>query len=184
MSHALNEAWIEKTMPGHTVHLRLGIAGEAFTTYAADGLIVRMDEYRTRAEAVGAMQLRREALAEAPAELSRTPAAPVDGLIPFVHVADLARSIAFYERRRAGVLISRMTNDVEALDDLVTDSVVTLFQASLTLVGTIAILLVLDVRLALQTFLHIPVMRPASPVFRTSSPAASAPNRLNRHPPR
>ncbi len=40
VTHALNEAWIEKTMPGHTVHLRLGIAGEAFTTYAADGLIV------------------------------------------------------------------------------------------------------------------------------------------------
>lgn len=39
-THALNEAWIEKTMPGHTVHLRLSLAGEAFTTYAADGLIV------------------------------------------------------------------------------------------------------------------------------------------------
>jgi len=37
---ALNEAWIEKTLPGHTVHVRLTIAGEAFTTYAADGLIV------------------------------------------------------------------------------------------------------------------------------------------------
>ena len=30
--------------------------------------------------------------------------------------------IGFYERRRAGVLISRMTNDVEALDSLVTDT--------------------------------------------------------------
>ena len=41
----------------------------------------------------------------------------------------------FWDRR--GVLVSRMTNDVEALDDLVTDSVVTLFQASLTLIGTL-----------------------------------------------
>ena len=41
--------------------------------------------------------------------------------------------VGFYERRPAGVLISRMTNDVEALDSLVTDTVVTLFQASLTL---------------------------------------------------
>ena len=64
--------------------------------------------------------------------------------------------IAFYERRRAGVLISRMTNDVEALDDLVTDSVVTLFQASLTLVGTLVILLLLDLRLALLTFVIVP----------------------------
>src|SRR5262245_14775583 len=30
-------------------------------------------------------------------------------------------SLGFYERNRAGVLISRMTNDVEALDQLVTD---------------------------------------------------------------
>jgi NAD+ kinase len=37
---ALNEAWLEKTVPGHTVHMRLSIAGAPFTTYAADGLIV------------------------------------------------------------------------------------------------------------------------------------------------
>ena len=34
--------------------------------------------------------------------------------------------VAFYERRPAGVVISRMTNDVEALNSLVTDSVATL----------------------------------------------------------
>jgi NAD+ kinase len=37
---ALNEAWLEKTVPGHTVHMRLSIGGSPFTTYAADGLIV------------------------------------------------------------------------------------------------------------------------------------------------
>jgi NAD+ kinase len=37
---ALNEAWLDKLHPGHTVHLRLDIAGEPFTTYAADGFIV------------------------------------------------------------------------------------------------------------------------------------------------
>ena len=36
-------------------------------------------------------------------------------------------SIGFFTRRRPGVLISRMTNDVQALDSLVTDGVVTLF---------------------------------------------------------
>lgn len=38
--HALNEAWLEKTRPGHTIHLRLSLSGATFTTYAADGLIV------------------------------------------------------------------------------------------------------------------------------------------------
>ena len=34
-------------------------------------------------------------------------------------------SLGFYERNRAGVIISRLTNDVEALDQLVTDGVTT-----------------------------------------------------------
>jgi len=66
--------------------------------------------------------------------------------------------IGFYESRPAGVLISRMTNDVEALESLVTDSVVTLFQAGLTLVGAVAVLLYLDVRLALLTFCVVPLV--------------------------
>jgi ABC-type multidrug transport system, ATPase and permease components len=45
-------------------------------------------------------------------------------------------SLGFYERNRAGVIISRLTNDVEALDQLVTDGVTSLVQNSLTLVGT------------------------------------------------
>ena len=36
-------------------------------------------------------------------------------------------SIGFFTRRKAGVLISRLTNDVQALDSLVTDGIVTLF---------------------------------------------------------
>ena len=77
--------------------------------------------------------------------------------------------VAFYERRPAGVLISRMTNDVEALNSLVTDSVVTLFQATLTLAGTIVILLLFDVELALLTFGIFPVMALGSLAFRIAS---------------
>jgi ABC-type multidrug transport system fused ATPase/permease subunit len=85
----------------------------------------------------------------------------------FRHLQDMP--VGFYERRPAGVLISRMTNDVEALDSLVTDTVVTLFQASLTLVGSIVILLLLDVELALITFLIFPVMAAGSLAFRIAS---------------
>jgi ABC-type multidrug transport system fused ATPase/permease subunit len=77
--------------------------------------------------------------------------------------------VGFYERRPAGVLISRMTNDVEALDSLVTDTVITLFQASLTLIGSIGILLYLDAELALYTFLIFPVMAIGSLAFRIAS---------------
>jgi ATP-binding cassette subfamily B protein len=82
--------------------------------------------------------------------------------------------VSFYENRPAGVLISRMTNDVEALDSLVTDSVVTLFQGGLTLIGTLVILLFLDVRLALITFIMLPLILLASVVFRVASSGAYA----------
>jgi ABC-type multidrug transport system fused ATPase/permease subunit len=88
----------------------------------------------------------------------------------FTHLQSLP--IGFYESRPAGVLISRMTNDVEALDSLVTDSVVTLFQSGLTLIGTIGILLYLDVKLALLTFLVLPLLLAGSLWFRIVSAGA------------
>jgi len=85
----------------------------------------------------------------------------------FAHLQRLP--VSFYERRPTGVLISRMTNDVEALDTLVTDSVVTLFQGGLTLIGTLVILLSFDLRLALITFVMLPLIGVASLVFRIAS---------------
>ena len=57
------------------------------------------------------------------------------------------------------MIISRLTNDVQALDQLVTDGIVTLFGSSLTLIGTAVILVVLDWQLALLTFLVFPAAR-------------------------
>jgi len=88
----------------------------------------------------------------------------------FTHLQSLP--IGFYESRPAGVLISRITNDVEALDSLVTDSVVTLFESSLTLVGTVGILLYLDVKLALITFCVLPLLLLGSLWFRIVSAGA------------
>jgi ABC-type multidrug transport system fused ATPase/permease subunit len=85
----------------------------------------------------------------------------------FAHLQVL--SIGFYSRRQAGVIISRLTNDVQALDQLVSDGVVTLFGSSLTLVGTAAILIVLDWQLALLTFLIFPVLGIGSFAFRIIS---------------
>jgi ABC-type multidrug transport system fused ATPase/permease subunit len=85
----------------------------------------------------------------------------------FTHLQRLP--ISFYERRPTGVLISRMTNDVEALDTLVTDSVVTLFQGGLTLIGTLVILITFDLRLALLTFIMLPLIGAGSLIFRIAS---------------
>ncbi len=88
----------------------------------------------------------------------------------FGHLQEL--SLGFYERNRAGVLISRMTNDVEAIDQLVTDGVTTLAQSTLLLSGTAFLLIVLDPRLALATLIVIPFMVIASALFRSRSARA------------
>ena len=88
----------------------------------------------------------------------------------FSHLQSL--SIGFYSRNKAGVLISRLTNDVQALDQLVTDGIVTLFSATLTLVGTAGILLFLDPQLALVTFAVFPVLLAGSIAFRIASAGA------------
>ena len=81
-------------------------------------------------------------------------------------------SLGFYERNRAGVIISRLTNDVEALDQLVTDGVTTLVQSTLFLFGTAIILFFLDWRLALATLLVLPLMFVATAIFRVRSARA------------
>jgi ATP-binding cassette subfamily B protein len=78
-------------------------------------------------------------------------------------------SLGFYERNRAGVIISRLTNDVEALDQLVTDGVTSLIQNTLTLVGTAIVLFFLDWRLALATMTVMPLMAAATAWFRKRS---------------
>jgi ABC-type multidrug transport system fused ATPase/permease subunit len=78
-------------------------------------------------------------------------------------------SLGFYERNRAGVIISRLTNDVEALDQLVTDGVTSLVQNTLTLLGTAVILFFLDWRLALATMTVMPAMAFATAWFRKRS---------------
>jgi ABC-type multidrug transport system fused ATPase/permease subunit len=88
----------------------------------------------------------------------------------FSHLQRL--SIGFYSRNRAGVLISRLTNDVEALDQLVTDGIYTIFSAGLTLIGTAVILVVLDWKLALVTFAAFPILLGASLLFRIKSAGA------------
>src|SRR6266542_1235374 len=81
-------------------------------------------------------------------------------------------SLGFFERNRAGVIISRLTNDVEALDQLVTDGVTSLVQNTLTLLGSAIILFFLDWRLALATITVVPLVGWATALFRKHSARA------------
>ena len=88
----------------------------------------------------------------------------------FAHLQSL--SIGFYSRNMAGVVISRMTNDVEALDQLVEDGLATLIESGLMLIGVIVILMVLDLHLALLTFIALPFLLVGGLAFRIASAGA------------
>jgi ABC-type multidrug transport system fused ATPase/permease subunit len=85
----------------------------------------------------------------------------------FAHVQRL--DLGFFERTPAGVVISRLTNDIEAMNSMVTDGPTTLLQNTLTLIGSAVVLLVLDWRLALATLTVFPAMAIGTAIFRRYS---------------
>jgi len=85
----------------------------------------------------------------------------------FEHLQRL--SLGYYERNRTGAIVSRITNDVEALDLLVTDGVSSLVQNTLVLGGTVIFMFLLDWRLALATLVILPLMGLATAWFRSRS---------------
>ncbi len=88
----------------------------------------------------------------------------------FAHVQRL--ELGYFERERAGRIISRLTNDIDALEDLVTDGVTSTLRNSLILVGTAVALVWLDWRLALATLVVFPPMAAATIAFRVRSSRA------------
>ena len=88
----------------------------------------------------------------------------------FSHIQTL--ELGYFERNRAGWLISRLTNDVDALEALVTDGLYSSVQNTLLLVGTAGVLFFLDWRLALATLTVFPLMAIATTLFRIWSARA------------
>jgi ATP-binding cassette subfamily B protein len=82
----------------------------------------------------------------------------------FRHLQTL--SLDFYERERTGRLVARMTADIDAMSDLVTDGLVTLVTGLITMVGVAVILFVMDWQLALATLVVAPLIGLAARVWR------------------
>lgn len=80
--------------------------------------------------------------------------------------------IGHHERIPTGVTVSRLTSDIEALRQLVTDGITTLVVQGLTFVGVIVILFSYDWQLALVAFAVFPLLALATAVFRTTSASA------------
>ena len=74
--------------------------------------------------------------------------------------------LRFYDRNPVGRLMTRVTTDVDALNDLFASGVVTVFGDVLVLVGIMVVMLVMDWRLALVAFAVIPFIAWATAWFR------------------
>lgn len=82
----------------------------------------------------------------------------------FSHLQRL--SLSFFDRNPVGRLVTRATNDVEALNEMFTSVLVNLFKDFFILIGIILIMLQLNVKLALITFITLPVIFALSMIYK------------------
>ena len=75
-------------------------------------------------------------------------------------------SLSFFDRNPVGRLMTRITNDIDALTEMVSRGVVSIFGDLFTLAAVMVVMLLLDWRLALMTFLIIPVLVGITAYFR------------------
>jgi ATP-binding cassette subfamily B protein len=75
--------------------------------------------------------------------------------------------LQFYDRNPVGRLMTRVTTDVDVLNDLFTAGVVSIFGDIFTLLGIMIVLVVMDWRLALLAFSVLPLIVLVTQWFRT-----------------
>jgi ATP-binding cassette subfamily B multidrug efflux pump len=74
--------------------------------------------------------------------------------------------VAFYDKNPVGRLVTRVTTDVDALNEMFTSGVVSIFEDFFVLVGILGIMLCMNWKLALITFAVLPFIVVATKIFR------------------
>ena len=77
--------------------------------------------------------------------------------------------LRFYDRNPVGRLMTRVTTDVDTLNDLFASGVISVFRDVFTLVGIMVVLLVMDWRLALVAFSVLPLIAWVTHWFRRNA---------------
>ncbi|MGB4439247.1 MAG: ABC transporter ATP-binding protein [Sedimentibacter sp.] len=85
----------------------------------------------------------------------------------FTHLNDL--SISFFTRNPIGKLVTRVTNDTEALNEMYTSVIVNILKSCFVLLGVIITMLTYNVKLALLTFTVIPFIALFTFIFESTS---------------
>jgi ATP-binding cassette, subfamily B, multidrug efflux pump len=76
--------------------------------------------------------------------------------------------VGFYDKNPVGRLVTRVTSDVDALNEMFTAGVVSIFEDIFILTGIVAVMLKLQWKLALITFAVLPVIFWVTMIFRKS----------------
>ena len=88
----------------------------------------------------------------------------------FRHLSSL--DINYFEKNKTGVLVARMTSDMQSLNEFAREGASSVITALLTIIGaTIAVFLV-DAQLALLSFLILPLLGVATKIFRNHADKA------------
>ncbi len=74
--------------------------------------------------------------------------------------------IGFYDKNPVGRLVTRVTTDVDALNEMFTSGVVSIFEDIFVLAGIVGIMLKMNWKLALITFAVLPLIGYATTIFR------------------
>jgi ATP-binding cassette subfamily B protein/subfamily B ATP-binding cassette protein MsbA len=82
----------------------------------------------------------------------------------FSHLQKL--SLSFFDKNPVGRLVTRVTNDMENLNEMYTGVLVNLFKDVFLLVGIIAVMLKMNFKLALVSFMVIPLIVLAAAIFK------------------
>ncbi len=77
--------------------------------------------------------------------------------------------LGFFERERAGVLVSRLTSDVQSLNELVREALVEIVGSALQIVLTMVALAILSPKLALISLVALPILIASSWSFHHSA---------------
>ncbi len=85
----------------------------------------------------------------------------------YAHVQSLA--LRFFDTTPVGRIVTRITNDVESLNEMFTNVLIRLIKNVVKIIGLMVYMLILDVRLALISFILIPIVAVMTVVFRTIS---------------
>jgi ATP-binding cassette, subfamily B, bacterial len=83
-----------------------------------------------------------------------------------------ALPLGFFEQERTGVLVSRLTSDVQALDEFLREALVEVVGSGLQIALTVAVLIILSPTLAAVSLVALPVLLVASWAFHHSAGGA------------